>query len=113
MSHGPASSESYWLATAPTFTGGAQGPVAGEVDVAVIGGGFTGLSAAVALRKRGASVAVLEAGRVIGEASGRNGGHCNTGGLRRITRPCVPAWAPSAPRPSTRPMPMRWPASRR
>lgn len=79
MSLGPASSDSYWLATAPGFTGATPGPVAGEVDVAVIGGGFTGLSAAVALRRRGASVAVLEAGRVIGEASGRNGGHCNTG----------------------------------
>ncbi len=79
MSLGPASSDSYWLATAPGFTGATPGPVAGEVDVAIIGGGFTGLSAAVALRRRGASVAVLEAGRVIGEASGRNGGHCNTG----------------------------------
>lgn len=49
------------------------------MDVAVIGGGFTGLSAALALAKRGASVAVFEAGRVIGEASGRNGGQCNNG----------------------------------
>lgn len=71
--------EPYWLATAPAFTEGAQGPVAGKVDVAVVGGGFTGLSAALALAERGASVAVLEAGRVIGEASGRNGGHCNNG----------------------------------
>ena len=36
-------------------------------------------SAALALAKAGASVAVLEAGRVVGEASGRNGGHCNNG----------------------------------
>ena len=71
--------EPYWLATAPGFASAAQGPVAGKVDVAVIGGGFTGLSAALALAKAGASVAVLEAGRVIGEASGRNGGHCNNG----------------------------------
>lgn len=70
---------SYWLATAPAFTGGASGAVEGRVDVAVIGGGFSGLSAALALRKRGASVAVLEAGPVIGEASGRNGGQCNNG----------------------------------
>jgi glycine/D-amino acid oxidase-like deaminating enzyme len=70
---------SYWLATAPAFTGGAAGDLQGRVDVAVIGGGFTGLSAALALRERGASVAVLEAGRVIGEASGRNGGQCNNG----------------------------------
>lgn len=70
---------SYWLATAPAFTGGAAGDPEGRVDVAIIGGGFTGLSAALALREAGASVAVLEAGPVIGEASGRNGGQCNNG----------------------------------
>jgi glycine/D-amino acid oxidase-like deaminating enzyme len=71
--------ESYWLDTAPPFTGAAQGPVAGQADVVVIGGGFTGLSAALTLARRGASVVLLEAGRVAGEASGRNGGQCNTG----------------------------------
>ena len=71
--------ESYWLDTAPAFTSGAQGPVSGRADVVVVGAGFTGLSAALALAKRGASVVVLEAGRVVGEASGRNGGHCNSG----------------------------------
>ena len=71
--------ESYWLDTAPAFTAGAEGPVAGRADVVVVGAGFTGLSAALALAKRGASVVVLEAGRVVGEASGRNGGHCNSG----------------------------------
>ena len=71
--------ESYWLDTAPAFTSGAQGQVSGRADVVVVGGGFTGLSAALALAKRGASVVVLEAGRVVGEASGRNGGHCNSG----------------------------------
>ena len=71
--------ESYWLDTAPTFTSAAQGTAEGRVDVAVIGGGFTGLSAALACARRKASVALLEAGRVIGEASGRNGGQCNSG----------------------------------
>jgi glycine/D-amino acid oxidase-like deaminating enzyme len=70
---------SYWLDTAPAFTRAATGPVEGRFDVAVVGAGYTGLSAALALAKRGASVVVLEAGRVIGEASGRNGGHCNNG----------------------------------
>ncbi|MBW8812936.1 MAG: FAD-binding oxidoreductase [Caulobacterales bacterium] len=71
--------ESYWLDTAPAFAGGAVGHVDGQADVVVIGAGFTGLSAALELARRGASVVVLEAGRVGGEASGRNGGHCNSG----------------------------------
>jgi glycine/D-amino acid oxidase-like deaminating enzyme len=71
--------ESYWLDTAPPFDAAAQGPVSGRADVVVVGGGFTGLSAAHALASRGASVVLLEAGRVAGEASGRNGGQCNTG----------------------------------
>jgi glycine/D-amino acid oxidase-like deaminating enzyme len=71
--------ESYWLDTAPRFTAAAQGPVAGHADVVVVGGGFTGLSAALALARRGASVVLLDAGRVAGEASGRNGGQCNPG----------------------------------
>jgi glycine/D-amino acid oxidase-like deaminating enzyme len=75
----PPIAESYWLRTAPPFSGAAAGAVEGRVDVAIVGGGFTGLSAALALAKGGASVAVLEAGRVIGEASGRNGGHCSSG----------------------------------
>ncbi|CAD5200998.1 NAD(P)/FAD-dependent oxidoreductase [Pseudomonas sp. FEN] len=72
-------SESYWLDTAPAFTGAQLGALPGQVDVAIVGGGFTGLAAARALALQGASVVVLEAGRVIGEASGRNGGQCNTG----------------------------------
>jgi len=43
-------------------------------DVCVIGGGFTGLSAALDLAHRGFSVTVLEAERIGWGASGRNGG---------------------------------------
>lgn len=43
-------------------------------DVAVVGGGFTGLSAALALAGKGARVRLLEAGPVGFRASGRNGG---------------------------------------
>lgn len=71
--------DSYWLDTAHAGMPASEGPVEGYVDVAVIGGGFTGLSAALALGKRGASVTVLDAGRIGGGASGRNGGQCNTG----------------------------------
>jgi glycine/D-amino acid oxidase-like deaminating enzyme len=71
--------DSYWLDTAPPLLSTSDGPVDGHVDVAVVGAGFTGLSAALALGKRGASVAVLDAGRIGGGASGRNGGQVNTG----------------------------------
>src|ERR1700730_1622393 len=50
-----------------------------RVDVAVIGAGFTGVSAARALAKRGATVAVLEAHTVGWGASSRNGGMVLTG----------------------------------
>jgi glycine/D-amino acid oxidase-like deaminating enzyme len=71
--------DSYWLDTAPPLLSASEGPVDGQTDVAVIGGGFTGLSAAQALASRGASVTVLDAGRIGGGASGRNGGQVNTG----------------------------------
>lgn len=45
-----------------------------DVDVAVVGGGYTGLSAAHTLRQCGTSVAVLEARQPGWGASGRNGG---------------------------------------
>jgi glycine/D-amino acid oxidase-like deaminating enzyme len=45
-----------------------------DVDVCVIGGGLAGLTTALEVARRGWSVAVLEAGRVGGGASGRNTG---------------------------------------
>ncbi len=56
-------------------------PLAGDrrVDVAVIGGGFTGLSTALHLAQRGVGVAVLEAHEPGWGASGRNGGQVNPG----------------------------------
>lgn len=45
-----------------------------RVDVAVVGAGLTGLSAAYHLARRGVRVAVLEAGTVGAGASGRTGG---------------------------------------
>ncbi|MEM6939037.1 MAG: FAD-binding oxidoreductase [Pseudomonadota bacterium] len=51
-----------------------------QVDVAIIGGGFTGLSAALHLAEAGVSVAVVEAQHIGWGASGRNGGFCCLGG---------------------------------
>ena len=70
---------SYWLDTVAPFSGGAKGPVQGSFDVAVIGGGLTGCSAALALAKKGARVVLLEADVIGSAASGRNGGMCNNG----------------------------------
>jgi glycine/D-amino acid oxidase-like deaminating enzyme/nitrite reductase/ring-hydroxylating ferredoxin subunit len=61
--------ESLWLDTAPRTD---YAPLAGdvEVDVAVLGGGVAGLTAAFLLRRDGARVAVLEAARVGSGVSG-------------------------------------------
>lgn len=50
-----------------------------SADVAIVGAGYTGLSAALRLAQRGANVAVLEAERVGFGASSRNGGMALTG----------------------------------
>jgi gamma-glutamylputrescine oxidase len=50
-----------------------------RADVCVVGGGYTGLSAALHLAERGYSVTLLEARRVGFGASGRNGGQVGTG----------------------------------
>ncbi|MGA8261595.1 MAG: FAD-dependent oxidoreductase, partial [Arenicellales bacterium] len=54
-----------------------SGPL--EVDVVVVGAGFTGLAAALRLAENGASVAVLEAQSIGYGASGRNAGLVNAG----------------------------------
>lgn len=65
---------SYYRATAnawqtqPAFAG------EGDYNVAVIGGGFTGLSAALACAEKGLKVALFEAQTIGFGASGRNGG---------------------------------------
>ncbi|WP_332820259.1 NAD(P)/FAD-dependent oxidoreductase [Sphingopyxis sp.] len=65
---------SYYAATAHEWRprSGIRGDA--RCDVAVIGGGFTGLSAALACAERGFSVILVEAGHVGFGASGRNGG---------------------------------------
>ena len=54
--------------------GGVAAPLPGRTDVAIVGGGYTGLSAARTLARHGVAVAVLERHRIGWGASGRNGG---------------------------------------
>jgi glycine/D-amino acid oxidase-like deaminating enzyme len=68
----------YWLTTAKFPTTEAR-PLPDRVDVAVIGAGYTGLSASRTLAKRGAKVAVLEGETIGWGASSRNGGMVLTG----------------------------------
>ena len=60
---------------------GSYPPLDGDAtaDVAVVGAGFTGLSAALALAEAGADVVVVEARKVGFGASGRNGGQVGSG----------------------------------
>ncbi len=74
--------DSYYAATAnkmaplPALEGDA------DCDVCIIGGGFTGLSAALELAERGLDVVLLEAHRAGWGASGRNGGQAGSGQRR-------------------------------
>ena len=75
----PLQEHNYWLTTAEFPVVDATRPLPETVDVAVIGAGFTGLSAARTLAKRGAKVAVLESETIGWGASSRNGGMVLTG----------------------------------
>ena len=70
---------SYYAATATPLAPFA--PLRGEVlaDVCIVGGGYTGLSAALHLAQKGRRVVLLEAHRVGFGASGRNGGQVGSG----------------------------------
>jgi len=74
FNHGLGFQQSYYLATAadaperPSLSGERR------VDLCVVGGGCTGLSAALHAAENGLSVVLLEGGRVGWGASGRNGG---------------------------------------
>ena len=70
---------SFYAATATAFAAfpALQGEV--QADVCIIGGGYTGLSAALHLAQKGYSVVLLEAHRMGFGASGRNGGQVGSG----------------------------------
>jgi glycine/D-amino acid oxidase-like deaminating enzyme len=68
----------FWLETIPDWHPSPQ-TLPARVDVAIVGGGYTGLSAARELARRGAHVAVCEARTIGWGASSRNGGMVLTG----------------------------------
>lgn len=77
----PAPPPSYWAATVPEAAA-RRTPVESDlsVEVAIIGGGYTGLNAALALAERGVEAAVFDAAYPGWGASGRNGGLVCLGG---------------------------------
>src|SRR3989304_430012 len=69
---------SYWLAEPHDPLPAVR--LGGAPDVAVVGGGITGCSCALALAEAGLRVRLYEAREVAGGASGRNGGFALRGG---------------------------------
>ena len=82
---------SYYVATAHPAP--SHAPLTGEVsaDLVVVGGGCTGLSAALHAAQAGLSVVLLEGGRIGWGASGRNGGQMIPG-LRKGAAELVKAY---------------------
>jgi gamma-glutamylputrescine oxidase len=70
--------DSYWLAEPHDPLPRAR--LDGAPDVAVVGGGITGCSCALALAEAGLRVRLCEAREIAGGASGRNGGFALRGG---------------------------------
>jgi len=70
---------SYWASVATPLAPFPPLKGAVKADICVVGGGYTGLSAALHLAEAGYSVALLEAQRVGFGASGRNGGQVGSG----------------------------------
>jgi glycine/D-amino acid oxidase-like deaminating enzyme len=69
----------FWHDTVQMPSGQETNPLPEQVDVAVIGSGYTGLTAALTLAKLGVRVAVLESETTGWGASSRNGGMVLTG----------------------------------
>ena len=84
---------SLWAATAPAAPDCPPLTGVSETEVAVVGGGFTGLSSALHLAKEGKNVVVLEAVEPGWGASGRNGGQVNPG-LKILPQEIESRWGP-------------------
>ena len=72
-------SHGLWAATAPPPPDTSALAEAIETDVAIVGGGFTGLSSALHLAEAGISATVVEANEFGFGGSGRNAGLVNAG----------------------------------
>ena len=70
---------SWYAASLPSLPPRAALQGTARADVAVLGGGYTGLTAALALAEKGFTVTLLEAARIGWGASGRNGGQALAG----------------------------------
>ncbi|MEM7733694.1 MAG: FAD-binding oxidoreductase [Pseudomonadota bacterium] len=75
--------EDCWYADTVDLGGWPQLEGDEDADVAIIGGGFTGLNAALHLAEAGVKATVLEAQQPFWGASGRNGGFCCLGGTKK------------------------------
>lgn len=75
----PPAPQGYYAATARPATPCPAIPGDQRADACVIGGGYTGLSAALHLAESGARMILLEAERIGYAASGRNGGQIHSG----------------------------------
>ncbi|MBS0251757.1 MAG: FAD-binding oxidoreductase [Proteobacteria bacterium] len=69
----------YWWDALPSEDNNGQNPVPAKCDVAIVGSGFTGLSAALTLARAGRDVVIFERGRAGFGASTRNGGQIGSG----------------------------------
>jgi len=69
----------YWWDTVPPDEPRDASPLPARADVAIVGGGYTGLAAALVLARRGASVVVIEQHHTGWGASSRNAGQVLTG----------------------------------
>ncbi len=69
----------YWHATMPPLPDRRDRPLPESVDVLVVGGGYTGITAARELARRGASVSLVEAETLGFGGSTRNGGIVHPG----------------------------------
>jgi gamma-glutamylputrescine oxidase len=76
--------DSWYAATARSFDAGP--PIEGDIicDVVIIGAGYTGLGAALALAERGFKPLVIEQAQTASGAAGRNGGQIHPGHRREM-----------------------------